>query len=44
MVGNLGEWVHDFRQRDGDIYGRFNGGLPQKKSSCDYTTKAHKLT
>ena len=45
MVGNLGEWVHDFRRRDGDIYGRFNGGLyPQKRSSCDYTTKAHKLS
>ena len=44
MVGNLGEWVHDFRKRDGLVYGRFNGGLyPQQKSSCSYTTKAHKL-
>ena len=44
MVGNLGEWVHDYRKKNGIFFGRFNGGLyPQMKSSCNYTTIAHKL-
>jgi len=44
MIGNLGEWVQDIRyDRRGRKMGRFNGGLyPQQKSSCTYTTIAHK--
>ena len=44
MVGNLGEWVKDFREEKGQVYGRFNGGLyPKSNSSCSYTTVAHTL-
>ena len=44
MVGNLGEWVKDYRVKNGAKFGRFNGGLyTQQRSSCSYTTVAHKL-